>query len=86
MPGVSKPSIAVELFVRAKGLEPPRQKTLDPKSSASTNSATPANRGANINEFFLIHQRPDKTFLKNVVMIISKRNSVQDIHGAHPRH
>ena len=31
-------------FVRAKGLEPPRRKTLDPKSSAATNYATPAFR------------------------------------------
>ena len=30
--------------VRAKGLEPPRHMALDPKSSASTNSATPANK------------------------------------------
>ncbi len=29
-------------FVRAKGLEPPRRTTLDPKSSAATNYATPA--------------------------------------------
>src|SRR5699024_5885418 len=29
-------------LVRVKGLEPPRPKTLDPKSSASANSATPA--------------------------------------------
>ncbi len=30
------------IVVRVKGLEPPRRKTLDPKSSASANSATPA--------------------------------------------
>ena len=29
-------------MVRVKGLEPPRLSTLDPKSSASANSATPA--------------------------------------------
>ncbi len=29
-------------MVRERGLEPPRQRTLDPKSSASANSATPA--------------------------------------------
>ncbi len=29
-------------MVRAKGLEPPRLASLEPKSSASTNSATPA--------------------------------------------
>ncbi len=28
------------LFVRTKGLEPPRRQTLDPKSSAATNYAT----------------------------------------------
>ena len=30
-------------MVPAKGLEPPRLAALDPKSSASANSATPAN-------------------------------------------
>src|SRR5579859_4694597 len=30
------------MLVRAKGLEPPRLASLEPKSSASTNSATPA--------------------------------------------
>ena len=29
-------------MVRVKGLEPPRHKTLEPKSSASANSAIPA--------------------------------------------
>ena len=32
-------------MVRLTGLEPARQETLDPKSSASTNSATGAFRG-----------------------------------------
>jgi hypothetical protein len=32
----------VNNMVRVKGLEPPRRETLDPKSSASANSATPA--------------------------------------------
>ena len=33
-------------MVRVKGLEPPRLTTLDPKSSASANSATPAHKRA----------------------------------------
>ena len=33
------------IMVRVKGLEPPRLTTLDPKSSASANSATPAQKG-----------------------------------------
>ena len=32
----------IKLNVRVKGVEPPRPKALDPKSSASANSATPA--------------------------------------------
>ncbi len=39
-------------FVRAKGLEPPRRMALDPKSSASTNSAMPAKQRAKVNIFF----------------------------------
>ena len=35
-------SISSFLFVRLTGLEPARRETLDPKSSASTNSATGA--------------------------------------------
>ena len=38
--------------VRTKGLEPPRRMALDPKSSASTNSATSANCGANVINIF----------------------------------
>ncbi len=34
--------------VRMKGLEPPLHKELDPKSSASTNSATPAKISAKL--------------------------------------
>ena len=34
--------------VRLTGLEPARRETLDPKSSASTNSATGANVGAKV--------------------------------------
>ena len=32
----------IDLFVRMKGLEPPRLSALDPKSSAATNYATSA--------------------------------------------
>jgi hypothetical protein len=39
---VSPLGIAHPYFVRMKGLEPPRRKAPDPKSGASTNSATPA--------------------------------------------
>ncbi len=38
-------------FVRVKGVEPPRLAALDPKSSVSTNSTTPAKWSANINQF-----------------------------------
>ena len=40
---MEKPGKAVgKMFVRMKGLEPPRPKALDPKSSAATNYATSA--------------------------------------------
>lgn len=35
-------------WVRLTGLEPARRETLDPKSSASTNSATGADAGAKV--------------------------------------
>ena len=35
-------SYSRKLVVQVKGVEPPRPKALDPKSSASANSATPA--------------------------------------------
>ncbi len=35
--------------MRVEGLEPPRRETLDPKSSASANSATRANSNMNYN-------------------------------------
>ena len=50
-------SIAAKPGVRTKGLEPPRRVALDPKSSASTNSATSANRGANIRLIFISANR-----------------------------
>ena len=37
-----KASYTLAIFVRVKGVEPPRLAALDPKSSASTNSAIPA--------------------------------------------
>jgi hypothetical protein len=45
------PSVSEELFGRVKGVEPPRLAALDPKSSVSTNSTTPAKWSANINQF-----------------------------------
>lgn len=43
MPATGVPSLDVIGFVRTGGLEPPRPKTLDPKSNAATNYATGAN-------------------------------------------
>ena len=37
-----QPKRLLSVLVRVKGLEPPRDSSLDPKSSASANSATPA--------------------------------------------
>ncbi len=42
-------------MVRVKGLEPPRPKPLVPKTSASTNSATPAQYIQTINEINSTH-------------------------------
>ncbi len=42
MPATGVPSLDVIGFVRTGGLEPPRPKTLDPKSNAATNYATRA--------------------------------------------
>ena len=54
------------LFVRAKGLEPPRLSALDPKSSAATNYATPALRlGLQRYALFLQIQIFQIFFLKN---------------------
>jgi hypothetical protein len=40
--GRARKSLSCLIVVRAEGLEPPRLSPLEPKSSASTNSATPA--------------------------------------------
>ena len=37
-----KAEVFTSAFVRAKGLEPSHREALDPKSSVSTNSTTPA--------------------------------------------
>ena len=42
--------------MRVKGLEPPRRKALDPKSSASANSATPAKLCFYYNIFQILFQ------------------------------
>lgn len=42
---------AAILFVRMKGLEPPRPETLDPKSNAATNYATCAGLRAKVGIF-----------------------------------
>ena len=48
---IKKPKISLRLLVRVKGLEPPHLAASDPKSDVSTNSTTPANWSANINQF-----------------------------------
>ena len=40
-------TLALSRYVRLTGLEPAHREILDPKSSASTNSATGANRRVN---------------------------------------
>ena len=40
--GTRAADAAAKALVRAEGLEPPRLSSLEPKSSASTSSATPA--------------------------------------------
>jgi hypothetical protein len=55
--------------VRVKGVEPPRLAALDPKSSASTNSAIPA-KGEQIYYFLTFnHKRLFKDFLFQFLFI-----------------
>ena len=48
----SRNSGGITFSVRTKGLEPPRRKTLDPKSSAATNYATCAFAITKLQNFF----------------------------------
>ena len=56
--------VKIKKIVRVKGVEPPRLAALDPKSSTSTNSATPAYRQR---YYFLtlMHKINFKDFIKN---------------------
>ena len=51
---IKKAHFSVSFFVRMKGLEPTRLAALDPKSSASTNSATSAKIGSQRYYFLLV--------------------------------
>ena len=53
-------------MVRVKGLEPPRLSAPEPKSGASTNSATPAQKNV-----FLNTERLSSTDLKSFLEVIS---------------
>ena len=69
-----KPSIMTNMSlaffsVRLIGLEPTRRKTLDPKSSASTNFATGAFCGCKGNAFFLYMQIYLCFFYFSIVLI-----------------
>ena len=69
-----KPSIMTNMSlaffsVRLIGLEPTRRKTLDPKSSASTNFATGAFCGCKGNVFFLYMQIYLCFFYFSIVLI-----------------
>jgi hypothetical protein len=60
-----------------KGLEPPRRKALDPKSSASTNSATSAFDAANL--FFFL-ENVNGTGKMLILAAISVRNFYLNKH------
>ncbi len=69
------------LLVRTKGLEPPRRMALDPKSSASTNSATSAICGAKLIIFLYVRK-----FFLIIVTIPSVQNSAPGKPASLPRH
>ena len=57
--------------VRLKGLEPSRLATLDPKSSASTNSATSAyDVGAKVQLFFGVYGKNTIIFSLDCVILV----------------
>ena len=59
-------------FVRVKGLEPPRLAALDPKSSTSTNSATPAKGEQRYYFLTFIYKTNFKDFIvKNLFKFVS---------------
>ena len=62
--------------VRATGLEPAHRLTLEPKSSASANSATPADY-AFLNASVIIHKLID--FVNRIDKIILYFNTVKDV-------
>ena len=58
-------------MVRLKGLEPSRLATLDPKSSASTNSATSAcDVGAKVQHFFGVYSKNTIIFSLDCVILV----------------
>ena len=58
-------------MVRLKGLEPSRLATLDPKSSASTNSATSAcDVGAKVQHFFGVYGKNTIIFSLDCVILV----------------
>lgn len=66
-------NIIKRLFVRVKGLEPPRREAPDPKSGVSTNFTTPASderfEVANIHIFFIIKNIFQEKNNKNILYL-----------------